>query len=131
MFKKIFPYIVLVAVALGFLLPVAQPTVMTAVTLPDPLVLLVQSAFVFAVGWAFTQIGGTLPWFDKLFGQYANAIAFALSGGVLAAAQTALDLIPPLWETPANIFLAFIVAVLTALQVFTLLGKAKVPTFSE
>jgi hypothetical protein len=38
-------------------------------------------------------------------------------------------LIPAQWETPANLFLAFIVAVLAALQVFRLLGKRGVKTF--
>ena len=123
--KKIFPYIVLAAVGLFLFLPATQPMVMTAVTLPDPLVTGIQAVFVFVVGWAFAQF----PIFDKWFGQYADEVAFALSGAVIGVIQSALDTIPPLWDTPANIFLAFIVAVLTAVQVFKLLGKLKVPTF--
>lgn len=103
--------------------------VQTVVTLPDPLKLAVQTTAVFVVGWTFAQIGIRLPWFTKLFGEYADEIAFALGGAVLTAIQNALNLIPPQWETPANLFLMFLVSVLAALQIFKLLGKAGTKTF--
>ena len=101
----------------------------TVVTLPDPLRVMIETGAVFVVGWLFVQIGMRLPWFVKMFGKYADEIAFALSGGVLATVQNYLNLIPVEWETPANLFLAFVVAVLAALQVFRILGKAGAKTF--
>jgi hypothetical protein len=103
--------------------------VQKVVTLPDPLQLAIQAFFVFIVGWAFAQIGARIPWFTKLFGQYADEIAFALSGAVIGIIQTWLNLIPPGWEMVGNLALALIVAVLAALQVFRLLGKARVKGF--
>lgn len=101
----------------------------TVVTLPDPLRVMIETGAVFVVGWIFAQIGMRLPWFVKMFGQYADEIAFVLSGAVLATIQNNLNLIPVQWEEPANLFLAFVVAVLAALQVFKLLGKVGAKTF--
>jgi hypothetical protein len=84
---------------------------------------------VFVVGWVFTQIGMRLPWFVKLFGQYADEIAFAISGALIGVIQTWLNLIPPAWEGVGNLVMALIVAVLAALQVFRLFGKAGVKSF--
>ena len=127
--NRLLPLIVLVIVFGGLFLPAIQPSIMGAVTLPDPLVFGIQSLFVFVIGWAFAAIGNTFPWFTNVFGQYADALAYLLAGSVLGVVQNYLDMIPPLWQTPAQLFLGFLVAVLTALQVFTLLGRAKVPTF--
>lgn len=99
------------------------------VQLPDPLASAITALAVFVVGWLFAQIGNVLPWFTKLFGQYADEIAFALSGAVIAFIQNALNAIPAQWENPANAFLTFLVAVLAALQVFKLLGKMRVKSF--
>lgn len=115
--------------AFAFLVACSPEAVQTVVTLPDPLRLGIEALAVFVVGWLFAQIGMRLPWFVKLFGQYVDEIAFALSGAVLLTIQNWLNLIPAQWETPANLFLAFIVAVLAALQVFRLLGKRGVKTF--
>jgi Na+/citrate or Na+/malate symporter len=111
------------------ILTACAPTLQSIVVLPDPLRLAIQAGAVFVVGWVFAQIGARLPWFVKLFGEWADDVAFALSGAVLAAIQTYLNLIPAQWETAVNLFLAFLVAVLTALQVFKLLGKANVKGF--
>ena len=117
-------------IVFGFaFLTACSPAFQQVVTLPDPLRLGIEATAVLVVGWIFAQIGARLPWFVKLFGQYADEVAFALSGGLLATIQSYLDLIPVQWETPANLFLAFIVAVLAALQVFRLFGKAGVKTF--
>ncbi len=121
-------FIVLVLSVL-LLVACSPAAVQRVVTLPDPLRVAIEAGAVLAVGWLFTQIGARLPWFVKLFGQYADEIAFALSGGVLATIQNYLNLIPAQWETPANLFLAFVVAVLAALQVFRLAGKAGVKSF--
>jgi len=110
-------------------LTACAPTLQSVVVLPDPLRLGIEAAAVFVVGWVFTQIGARWPWFVNLFGQYADEVAFALSGAVLATIQTYLNLIPVQWETAANLFLAFLVAVLAALQVFRLFGKAGVKSF--
>jgi Na+/citrate or Na+/malate symporter len=126
--KKIFMLVVLVLSMLA-LVACSPAFAQKVVTLPDPLRVAIESAAVFAVGWLFAQIGMRLPWFVKLFGQYADEIAFALSGAVLATIQNYLDLIPAQWETSANLFLAFVVAVLAALSVFRLLGKAGAKTF--
>ncbi len=105
------------------------PTLQSVVALPDPLRVAIEAGAVLAVGWVFVQIGTRWPWFIRIFGQYADEVAFALSGAVLAAIQNWLNLIPAQWETPANLFLAFIVAVLAALQVFRLAGKVGVKSF--
>jgi Na+/citrate or Na+/malate symporter len=123
--KKILLFALLALLLVGC----SPAAIQRVVTLPDPLRIAIESIAVFAVGWLFAQIGMRLPWFVKLFGQYADEIAFALSGAVLATIQNFLNLIPAQWETPANLFLAFIVAVLAALQVFRLLGKRGVKTF--
>ena len=99
------------------------------VTLPDPLANAIIGLCVFVVGWIFAQIGVALPWFVKLFGQYADEVAFALAGAFIASIQKLLNAIPPQWESPANAFLVFLVAVLAALQTFHLLGKAQVRSF--
>jgi hypothetical protein len=101
----------------------------TVVTLPDPLRLGIEALAVFVVGWVFAQIGIRIPWFVNAFGQYADEVAFAISGALLAAIQNVFNMIPAQWEEPANMFLAFVVAVLAALQVFKLLGKAGARTF--
>ena len=120
----------LLFVLLALLLVACSPAfAQTVVTLPDPLRLGIESLAVLVVGWIFVQIGTRWPWFVKMFGEYADEIAFALSGGVLATIQNYLNLIPVEWETPANLFLAFVVAVLAALQVFRILGKAGAKTF--
>jgi len=120
----------LLFVLLALLLVACSPAfAQTVVTLPDPLRVMIETSAVFVVGWLFVQIGVRLPWFVKMFGKYADEIAFALSGGVLATVQNYLNLIPVEWETPANLFLAFVVAVLAALQVFRILGKAGAKTF--
>jgi len=84
---------------------------------------------VFVVGWVFAQISVRFPIFEKWFGQYADEIAFALSGAIIGAIQNALNMIPPAWEGVGNLALGLLVAVLAALQVFRLLGKAKIKTF--
>ena len=120
----------LLFVLLALLLVACSPAfAQTVVTLPDPLRVMIETSAVFVVGWLFVQIGVRLPWFVKMFGKYADEIAFALSGGVLATVQNYLNLIPVEWETPANLFLAFVVAILAALQVFRILGKAGAKTF--
>jgi len=123
--KKIILFIVF-----AFALVACSPAaVQTVVTLPDPLRLGIEALAVFVVGWVFVQIGTRWSWFVKMFGQYADEVAFVISGAVLATIQNYLNLIPVQWETPANLFLAFVVAVLAALQVFKLLGKAGAKTF--
>jgi len=99
------------------------------VSLPDPLVVAINAAAVFVVGWIFAQIGARLPWFIKIFGQYADEIAFALGGGLITFINSWLSTIPSGWEGAANQFFLFVVAVLAALSAFRLLGKAKVTTF--
>jgi len=99
------------------------------VTLPDTLQNAIAALAVFVVGWVFAQIGASLPWFTKLFGQYADEIAFALSGAAIGLIQKALNMIPPAWEGVGNIALMLLIAVLAALQVFRLLGKLRVKTF--
>jgi uncharacterized protein YacL len=121
-------FLVLSTFALAACAPV-QEAVQKVVVLPDELQIAITSLFVFAVGWAFAQIGNKMPWFTKLFGQYADDIAFALSGTLIGLIQSWLDMIPPMWETVGNLFLALIVAVLAALQLFRFLGKLRVKTF--
>lgn len=101
----------------------------TFVTLPQPLQLAITSLCVFVIGWMFAQIGAALPWFVKLFGQYADEIAMALAGALIGVIQGWLNLIPPAWEGVGNIALMLIVSILAALQVFRLLGKAHVKSF--
>lgn len=129
MFKTISRVSLFIVFGLALLTACSPAAVQTVVTLPDPLRLGIESLAVLVVGWVFAQIGTRLPWFVNLFGQYADEVAFALSGAVLATIQNYLNLIPPAWENAANLFLAFLVAVLAALQVFRLLGKARVNTF--
>jgi hypothetical protein len=99
------------------------------VELPNQLQIGIVSLCVFVVGWVFAQVGAALPWFVKLFGQYVDEIAFALSGAVIGLLQGWLALIPPGWEAVGNAALALVVAVLAALQLFRQLGKAQVKTF--
>lgn len=103
--------------------------VTTFVELPQPLQVAITSLAVFVVGWLFAQIGAALPWFVKLFGQYQDEIALALAAAVIGVIQNALALIPPAWEGVGNIVLMLIVAVLGALGLFRLLGKAGVKGF--
>lgn len=99
------------------------------VELPEKIQTWIVAGCVFAVGWVFAQIGHALPWFTKLFGQYVDEIAFALSGAVIGLLQEWLNLIPPAWEGVGNMALMLIVAVLAALQLFRLFGKAGVKSF--
>jgi len=101
----------------------------TFVALPDVLQNGIVTLCVFIVGWLFAQIGAVLPWFTNLFGKYADEIAFALSGAVIGIVQNWLNLIPLAWEGVGNIVLMLIIAVLGALGLFRLLGKAQVKTF--
>src|SRR5690349_7971462 len=91
----------------AFTLVACSPAgIQRVVTLPDPLRLGIEALAVFVVGWIFAQIAIRWPWFSQAFGQYADEVAFALSGAVLATIQSWLNLIPPQWEQPANLFLA-------------------------
>ena len=125
--KKLFKLIGIVSIVL--VLASCAPIVNQIVQLPTPLAAVIEAAAVFIVGWVFANIGVRLPWFVKLFGQYADEIAFAISGAVIGVIQTWLNAIPAQWETVGNLALGLIVAVLAALQVFRLLGKARVRTF--
>lgn len=110
-------------------LSACAPTIQKFVTLPDPLQAAITALCVFVVGWVFAQVGAALPWFVKLFGQYTDEISFAIAGALIGVIQNWLALIPPAWEGVGNIALLLIVEVLGALQVFRLLGKAKVRSF--
>lgn len=99
------------------------------VQLPSELQGAIVALCVFVVGWVFAQIGAALPWFTKLFGQYVDEIAFALSGALIGVIQGWLDLIPPEWESVGNAAMLLIVAALAALGLFRTLGKAHVKTF--
>lgn len=99
------------------------------VALPSELQAAIVALCVFAVGWVFAQIGMRLPWFEKLFGQYVDEIAMALAGALIGVIQNILNLIPPAWEGVGNLALALVVAVLAALGLFRLLGKAGVKSF--
>lgn len=131
--KRFLSVIVLVLISILALVACSPPPVPAAiqklVTLSDPLIMLIQTATVLAVGWAFAQIGMLLPWFQKMFGQYADDIAFVISGALIAGIQSWLALIPPGWETVGNLVQALIVAVLAALHIFKLLGRIGVKTF--
>lgn len=99
------------------------------VALPGELQAVIVSACVFVVGWVFTQIGAMLPWFTRLFGQYADEVAMALAGAVIGVIQNALNMIPPEWEAVGNAAMVLIVAVLAAIGLFRTLGKAHVKSF--
>jgi len=99
------------------------------VELPNQLQGAIVALAVFAVGWVFAQIGTRLPWFEKLFGQYADEVAMAISGALIGVIQNALNLIPPEWEGVGNAAMVLIVAVLAAIGLFRTLGKAKVRSF--
>lgn len=99
------------------------------VELPSSLQAAILAACVFVVGWVFAQIGAALPWFTKLFGQYADEIAMALSGALIGVIQNALNLIPPEWEGVGNAAMVLIVAILSAIGLFRTLGKAQVRSF--
>lgn len=131
MSKKIVWFVLLALVA-SFVLAACTPVQGAAqqvVVLPERLQILITSLSVFVVGWIFAQIGMKLPWFTKLFGQYADEIAFALAGAIITVLQNWLNMIPPAWEEVGNLALALVIAVLTALQVFKLLGKIGVKSF--
>ena len=125
--KNLFRTLALLSIVI--VLSACSPMLNRVVELPDQLAqgILVLSALI--VGWVFAQVGAALPWFVKLFGQYQDEIAFAIAGAVIGAIQSALDTIPFAWEAVGNLALALLVAVLAALGVFKILGKAKVKTF--
>jgi len=101
----------------------------TFVSLPVELQNGIMALCVFVVGWIFAQIGTRLSWFEKLFGQYQDEIAFALAGALIGVIQDTLNLIPVQWENVGNLALMLVVAVLAALQVFRLFGKVGVKGF--
>ena len=125
--KKLFQIVSIISIVL--VLVACAPIVNKVVTLPSALAQFIEAIAVLVVGWVFAQIGIRLPWFVKLFGQYADEIAFSISGALIGAVQTWFNAIPAQWESVGNLALALVVAVLTALQVFRLLGKAQVKTF--
>lgn len=127
--KKLNVLFTLVLLALVLSACASQAAVHRFVQLPDVLQQAIYALAVFVVGWVFAQVGAVLPWFVKLFGQYADEIAFALAGAVVTWLQSLLNLIPPAWEGVGNLALALVVAVLAALQLFRLLGKAGVKSF--
>lgn len=127
--KKIFRFVLLLAAVFSLAACAPAAVAQRVVQLPEPLQLAITAFCVFVVGWIFAQIGAALPWFVKLFGQYQDEIAFALAGAVITLLQGWLNMIPPAWEEVGTIALALVVAVLSALQVFRLLGKAGVKSF--
>lgn len=106
-----------------------QGVIQRIVVLPDALRNAITAAAIFVVGWLFAQIGMRLPWFVEFFGKYADEIAFALAGALITWIQNVLKMIPASWEGAGNAFLMFLVAVLAAIQLFRLLGKAGVKSF--
>jgi len=130
--KKTFLVVIALLIVSMFVLAACAPANAVAqkvVELPGALQSGIAWLAVFAVGWLFAQIGAVLPWFTNLFGKYADEIAFALSGALIGTIQNWLNMIPPAWEEVGNIALMLVVAVLSALQVFRLFGKARVRTF--
>lgn len=125
---------VLVFCLFAFLLSACAPFLGVAqkvVELPEKLQIAITAFFVFLVGWAFTEIGNRWPWFTKVFGQYADEVAYTLAGAVIVFIQNQLAMIPPGWEEVANQVLILIVAILAALQVFRLFGKLGVKGFRQ
>lgn len=127
--KKILVFLLAVFV-LAACAPV-QGVAQKVVELPEALQAAITALCVFVVGWMFTAIGNALPWFTKLFGQYADEVAYALAGALIGLVQGWLAMIPPGWENVGNQALVLIVAVLAALQVFRLFGKAGVKSFRK
>lgn len=118
----------------AFLLSACAPFLGVAqrvVELPEKLQIAITAFFIFLVGLAFTAIGNRWPWFTKMFGQYADEVAYTLAGAVIVVIQNQLAMIPPGWEEVANQVLILIVAILAALQVFRLFGKAGVKGFRK
>lgn len=99
------------------------------VALPVELQNAITALSVLIVGWVFVQIGTRIPVFEKWFGQYVDEIAFAISGAVIATLQELLNKIPAQWDSVGNIVLSLLVAVLAALGLFRVLGRAGVKTF--
>lgn len=131
MFKRILHFFLMALFAVIVLSACSsmQGVAQRVVVLPEKLQLLITAACVFVVGWIFAQIGMRLPWFTKLFGQYADEIAFALAGAVITLVQGWLNMIPPGWEDVGNIALTLLIAILTALQLFRFFGKMGVRSF--
>lgn len=130
--KKMF-VVILAVLILSACAPV-QGVAQKVVAMPEALQVAITSLCVFAVGWVFSAIGNALPWFTKLFGQYADEIAFAIAGALVAVIQNWLALIPPAWEGVGNVALLLIVeviAALSALQVYRLFGKAGLKSFRK
>jgi len=127
--KKILVFVSLLLVFLLASCAQVQGAAQQVVTLPEVLQTAIVTLSVFVAGWVFAQIGAAAPWFTKLFGQYADEIAFGLSGALIGLIQEALNKIPPSWEGVGNLALMLVVAVLAALQIFRLFGKAGMKSF--
>ena len=127
--KRTILFILLISVFVLAACAQVQGVVQKIVVLPDALQNAITALSIFVVGWIFAQIGTRLPWFVKLFGQYADEIAITLAGAAVTYIQSVLNMIPPSWEGAGNAFLMFLVAVLAAIQLFKLLGKAGVRSF--
>jgi len=115
----------LLVLLLGLLLTGCAATEQQFVQLPGPLQAFVTGLVIAAVGWLFTQLFQLWPWLYNLLGQYVGEVGLAAAAAVLGLIQNFLNLIPPQWETAANLALALIVEILIALGVSHFVGKVK------
>jgi len=101
--------------------PVAQ-----FVQLPDATRLGITAIVVAVVGLAFAWIGGKLPWTVPFLSKYKEEISLALSASVIGWIENAL---PSAYPDISILFVQLILAVLAAVGLFKILGKAGVRGF--
>ena len=104
----------------------ASPQAAQFVALPDATRLAITAVVVAAVGLAFAWIGTRLPWTVPILSKYKEEVSLALSGVLIGAIENAL---PSAYPEISLLVVELVLAVLAAIGLFRLLGKAGVKGF--
>ena len=122
--KKIL--LALVFVAMFVVTGCASPAVAGFVQLPDAQRLVITAIVVAVVGLLFAKIGEALPWTVPFLTKYKEEISLALAAVVIGFIENAL---PSAYPEISLLVVELVLAVLAAIGLFKVLGKAGVKGF--
>jgi hypothetical protein len=96
------------------------------VPLPDASRLAITALVVAVVGLAFAKIGELIPWAVPFLSKYKEEISLALAAALIGVIENAL---PSAYPEISLLVVELVLAVLAAIGLFKVLGKAGVKGF--
>jgi hypothetical protein len=104
----------------------ASPQVAQFVQLPDATQLGITTIVIAVVGLAFVWIGGKFPWTVPFLTKYKEEISLTLAAGLIGVIENAL---PSAYPEISILVVELVLAVLAAVGLFKVLGKAGIKGF--